>query len=102
MKVAVMAESPNGPVAYRFARAPYILIFEINEEVKLLEVKNNPFVTGRAAGPGVVNLLAQLGVDVVIGPQPGPNASAALQQLGIRYVSTNPRESLESALRRVR
>jgi len=50
----------------------------------------------------VVNLLAQLGVDVVIGPQPGPNASAALQQLGIRYVSTNPRESLESALRRVR
>ncbi|UXD21525.1 iron-molybdenum cofactor-binding protein [Ignicoccus pacificus DSM 13166] len=101
MKVAVMAESPNGPVSHRFARAPYILIYEVNGRVRLIEARQNPFVVGRAAGPGVINLLAQLGVDAVVGPQPGPSAITALQQLGIRYVPAQPGESIESALRRV-
>lgn len=100
MKVAVAIEMNNGwnsPVAYRFARAPFFAI--IDYSTSTLQIVQNQHAFGRGGiGPLVAQWLANMGVNVVIAPQVGPNASAALASFGIQVRIVPPGTPLREAL----
>jgi predicted Fe-Mo cluster-binding NifX family protein len=86
MKV-ILAETPSleAPLSMRFARAPYIGWVQPDGSVQF---EPNPFlsVTG-GAGPQFVAWLANHGVkEVISAAVPGVNASAALEQFGIKHI----------------
>ncbi len=90
MKIAVALENNNGLdsiVAYRFARAPFFAIIEVeNGKVKKLEIIPNSYGGGaRGVGPAVANWLANMGVKIAVGPHIGPNAAMALRSLGVEF-----------------
>ncbi|MGQ4891057.1 MAG: NifB/NifX family molybdenum-iron cluster-binding protein [Candidatus Njordarchaeia archaeon] len=101
VKVAVAIESNQGmnsPVAYRFARAPYFAIVEINDKGMNMQIVQNPHVYGRGVGPLVAQWLASQGVNVVIAPSVGPNAASALSSFGIQVKTSPPGVPLTQAL----
>ncbi len=106
MKVAVAIEFNNGensPVASRFARAPFFAIVDVeNKQIRSLNIVNNPHAFGRGGvGVAVAQWLASMGVQVAIGPSFGPNATYALQSLGIRIVMVPPGTPLKVAVSQV-
>ncbi len=106
MKVAVSLDANMGwesPISYRFARAPFFAIVEIeNNKVKSLQIIPNPHAMGRGGvGPAVANWLASMGVSIVLGPRAGPNAMMAMNALGIQFRSVSPGIPLRQALESV-
>ncbi len=96
-------------IAERFGRAPRFTVVEVDVEtgeVKSVKVVDNPgYSSGSGAGIKAVQKLVDLGVDVVAGPSPGPNAYIALQQTGIKHVSivgVSVREALNRVLEELR
>lgn len=84
MLVAIPADGKDtsSRMAGRFARAPFFVIF--NEDGNIVETIDNDVANvAHGAGGNAVKLLADHGVDVVIVPQVGPNASTALKMAGI-------------------
>ncbi len=103
MRVAISVESDNGwesPVAYRFARAPFFAIVEIDHgKAKSISIVQNPHMyVGRGAGPSVAQWLSGMGVSIVIAPHVGPNASMALSALGIEVRISPPGTPVRKAL----
>lgn len=104
MKIAVAVDANmgmNSPVAFRFARAPFFAIVEVNNgNIVNINIVQNPnaFVRG-GAGPATAQWLASMGVNAVIGPRVGPNASGALAALGIQVYVAPPGIPLVEALR---
>ncbi len=102
VKIAVAVEANNGwdsPVAYRFARAPFFAIIDIQPGRTNLQIIPNPHAMGgRGVGPLVAQWLAGMGVQVIIAPHIGPNASAALSSLGIQIKISPPGTPLKQAL----
>ncbi len=88
----------------RFGRAPTFTIVEVGDNGEILSIKvvENPgFKAGSGAGIKAVQKLIDEGVEIVIGPNPGPNAYLALQQAGIKSISmlgVTVREALERFL----
>lgn len=74
----------------RFGRANTFTIVEIEDssgsvgEVKV--VRNPGAEAGSGAGVKAAQTLADNDVEVYVGPNPGPNAYAALTQLGIKII----------------
>ncbi len=104
MRIAIALENNNSLesiIAYRFARAPFFAIVDIeNSRVVKLEIVANQFGGGaRGVGPAVANWLANLGVNIVVGPHVGPNAAAALRGLGIEFRQIGAGTPLREALR---
>jgi len=104
MRVAVPVDRDmgvNSPVAYRFARAPYFAIVDIdNGKISSISVVPNPNAMARGgAGPAAAQWLANQHVNVVLTPQVGPNAAAALNAMGIRILIASPGTPLIQALR---
>ena len=96
-------------VADRFGRAKVFTIVDVDEEtgrVLNVEVHENPgYQAGSGAGVKASQKLGDLGVKVYVGPNPGPNAYAALSYLGIKIVTitgVNVREAVEYALRQLK
>lgn len=96
-------------LADRFGRAPTFTIVEVDTEtgeVKKVEVVENPgYRAGSGAGVKAAQALGDHGVKVYVGPNPGPNAAAALQYLGIRVITltgATVREALQRALEELR
>ncbi len=106
IRVAVAVEEDRGldsKLSERFGRAPYFLIADVDPETfKIINSKGveNPDATaGSGAGVKAAQTLADNGVNAYIGPNPGPNAYAALQALGIRIIVHNggtAREAIEA------
>ncbi len=106
IRVAVAVEEDKGlesRLSERFGRAPYFLIADVDPETcRILEyrvVENPGAKAGSGAGVKAAQTLADNGVKVYIGPNPGPNAYAALQALGVRIVVHNggtAREAIEA------
>ncbi len=106
VRVAVAVEEDKGldsRLSERFGRAPYFLIADVDPEgCKILDyrvVENPGARAGSGAGVKAAQLLGDNQVKVYIGPNPGPNAYAALQALGIRIVVHNggtAREAVEA------
>jgi len=95
-------------LADRFGRAPTFTIVDVDPqtgEVKSVKVVENPGAkAGSGAGVKAAQTLADNGVEIYVGPQPGPNAYAALQHLGIKIVTmtgVTVREALQEALKQL-
>jgi len=102
VKIAVPIDSNNGwdsPLAYRFARAPFIAIIDISNSGANLQILPNQYAMGRGGvGPAVVQWLASMGVNIVIASSIGPNASAALSGFNIRVLNAPPGTPLRQVL----
>ncbi len=88
----------------RFGRAPTFTIIDIEEkQVKDVKIIENPgYRASGGAGVKAVQLLANEGVEIVIGPTPGPNAYFALKNAGIKHYPVqglNVKEAVEAFLR---
>lgn len=93
----------------RFGRAPTFTIVTVDpstgEVAEVKVVKNPGAEAGSGAGVKAAQTLADNGVEVYVGPNPGPNAYAALTQLGIRIIvitGVTVREALKKALEELR
>lgn len=86
MKIAIasVGRDEKDEISPRPGRARFYLVFDENGE--LLEVISNPFGRGGGgAGFGVAKMLADKGVDIVVGGQFGENMEGALRDRGLRY-----------------
>jgi len=95
-------------LADRFGRAPTFTIVEVDPatgEIKNIEVIQNPgYTAGGGAGVRAAQTIAEKGAKIYVGPQPGPNAYAALQYLGIKVIpltGTTVRQALQAALQQL-
>ena len=96
-------------LADRFGRAPTFTIVEVDldtGEVRQVKVVENPGAkAGSGAGVKAAETVANEGAKLYVGPNPGPNAYAALQHLGVKiYTLTGVtvREALERVLEELR
>ena len=86
MKIAVAAigKDETSEISPRSGRAKFYLIF--NEKGELLEAISNPFSRGGGgAAFGVAKMLAEKGVDIVVGSQVGEHMGEILKMRGLRY-----------------
>jgi len=91
-------------VCDRMGRAPTFTIVEVDVdtgEIKKVEVVKNPgYEAGSGAGVKAAQAIADAKANIYIGPNPGPNAYAALQYLGVK-VFTLVGVKVEEAVKRV-
>ena len=88
MKLAISTTSPqlSAPLDSRFGRCAYFIV--VDTDTREWEAHPNPAAhAGSGAGTQAVQLLANLGVEAVIGPHFGPNAFGALEAAGIKVYS---------------
>ncbi|ADI31236.1 NifB/NifX family molybdenum-iron cluster-binding protein [Staphylothermus hellenicus] len=73
----------------RFGRTPTFTIVEVEDsEIKNVKIVENPgHKAGSGAGIKAVQKLIEEKIDVVAGPNPGPNSYMALQQSNIKVVT---------------
>ena len=86
MKIAVasISKDEDSEISPRPGRAGFYLIFD--ERGKLEEVISNPFSRGGGgAGFGVAKIMADKGVDIVVGGKFGENMEGALRERGLKY-----------------
>lgn len=88
MRIAVAAEGPEGLdaiVSYTFGRAPYFVLVDVEgDRISGATVHSNPYAQAPSgAGSAAAQFIANLGAEVVIAGDFGPNASAALMGMGI-------------------
>jgi predicted Fe-Mo cluster-binding NifX family protein len=75
------SESP-ATIDTRFGRAPWFLLYDTETSEERF-IQNLSAEAGTGAGTGAVQILADADVDCVIGAEPGPKASDALDSLRI-------------------
>jgi len=88
MKVMIPVSGPGlqFPVDPRFGRAPYYAVVD-TENPDNAEVFPNPYAFyPSAAGIAAAQLAIQRGVQAVVAPAVGPNASMVLMSAGIRII----------------
>ncbi|MBN1664311.1 MAG: NifB/NifX family molybdenum-iron cluster-binding protein [Deltaproteobacteria bacterium] len=86
MKIAVatIGKDVTSEISPRSGRSKFYLIF--NEKGDLIDVISNPFSRGGGgAGFGVAKMLADKGVNIVIGRQVGENMETILNTRGLKY-----------------
>lgn len=82
--IASVSKEEGAEISPRPGRAPFYLLYD--ETGELLEVISNPFSRGGGgAGFGVAKMLADKGVDIVVGGQFGENMEGALRERGLKY-----------------
>ncbi len=85
MKIAIAAGSkdPSGEVSPISGRAEYYLIFENGSLIKAMP---NPFkIGGGGAGPSVVQMLHNEGVEKIVGGKFGEKMMESMEEKGIKY-----------------
>lgn len=88
MKVMIPVSGPGlqFPVDPRFGRSPYYAVVD-TEKAEEVEVFPNPYAFyPSAAGIAASQLAIQKGVQAVVAPAVGPNASMVLMSAGIRII----------------
>ena len=104
MRIAVAStgKDENSEISPRPGRSRFYLLFD--SQGHLLEVVSNPFSRGGGgAGFGVAKMLADKGVDIVVGGRFGENMQAVLAERSLTYyqMSGNVREALEALLKKM-
>ena len=100
MKIAIASEGKDEEsfVSQVTGRAPYFLIFEDGELIKVIK---NPFaIGGGGAGFGVAQMLSNEGVEILVSGRVGPNVQSFLESKGIKMMSMS-NITVKEALRRV-
>jgi len=106
LRIAVATEGKDGlrdRVSSVFGRAATFTLIDVDgEAVAGVKVLENPVVSyHHGAGPIVVKMLVDEGVNVVISNELGLGASELLKQQNVKSVFVKPGTSVESALKRV-
>ncbi|MCD6323967.1 MAG: NifB/NifX family molybdenum-iron cluster-binding protein [Desulfurococcales archaeon] len=108
MRLAFVTDEDSGlksRISSRFARAKNIVLVDVDDSwnvVKADTVHNTAAESGSGAGVKIVQTLADLKVDVAVGPSFGPNAALALNEVGIKSVTVPPGITIEEALNEVK
>ncbi|MEA2089303.1 MAG: NifB/NifX family molybdenum-iron cluster-binding protein [Thermoproteota archaeon] len=86
-----------------FGRANTFTIIDVEEsEVKNVKVLENPALSYKhGAGPIVVKMLVDSGVNLVVGTELGPGASALLEQHNVNHVIAKPGVKVKKSLEKV-
>lgn len=105
-KVAVPTKGRGGledAVSEVFGRAKTFTLVDIeNGVVKNVKVLENPAVSYQhGAGPIVVKILIDSGVNVVLSGELGPGASALLEQHNVKMIEVKPSVSVSESIREV-
>ena len=84
-----------------FGRANTYTIVDVEKgEIKNVETLENPAVSYKhGAGPIVVKMLIDAGVNMVLAPELGPGASALLEQHDIPTIIAKPGTDVEKSVR---
>ncbi len=93
----------------RLGRTPTFTIVEVDErtgEIKDVKIIENPgYRAGSGAGVKAAEVLGDNKVDVYAGPNPGPNAYAALQYLGVKvipgFIGMKVRDAVKEVLKQL-
>jgi len=101
MRIAVAStgKDDTSEVSPRPGRSRFYLIFDTDGH--LVEVLSNPFSRGGGgAGFGVAKMLADKGVDIVVGGQFGEKMEGALTGRGLKYLQMSGyvKEALEELI----
>ena len=104
-RIAVATKGREGLgdiVSEVFGRASTFTIVNVdNEEIEDVEILENPAVSYKhGAGPIVVKMLIDTGVNVVLATELGPGASALLQQHKITTITAKSGTSVKEAIRK--
>jgi len=98
MKIAVSSEDglEDSPVCPVTGRAPFYIIFEGGKVSKVLK---NPFaVGGGGASFGVVQMLANEGVELIISGKFGGNMLERLEEKGLKYREVSQKSAKEAVV----
>jgi predicted Fe-Mo cluster-binding NifX family protein len=106
LRVAIPTKGQGGledSVSDVFGRANTFTILDIEEDtVKNVKVLKNPAVSyEHGAGPIVVKILVDAGVNVVLSGELGPGASALLKQHNVIMIAVKPGILVSEAIRKV-
>ena len=105
LRIAVATKGQEGledVVSEVFGRASTFTIINVNnEEIKDVKIMENPAVSYKhGAGPIVVKMLIDVGVNLVLATELGPGASTLLQQHNITTITVKSGTSVEESLRK--
>ena len=105
LRIAVATRGHGGledVVSEIFGRANTFTITDVDDgEIKDVKVLQNPAVSYKhGAGPIVVKMLVDSGVNVVIAAEFGPGASALLEQHNVTTIAVKPGTGVEESVRK--
>lgn len=103
LRIAVATKGRNGledVVSEVFGRADAFTVIDAEEgEIKNVKILENPAISYKhGAGPIVVKILVDSGVNMVLSAELGPGASALLEQHNIAHRVVKPGTSVEESI----
>lgn len=107
LRLAVATKGRDGledVVSEVFGRANVFTVVDAEEgEIKGVKIMENPAVSyNHGAGPIVVKMLVDAGVNMVLAAELGPGAAALLEQHNVTHIAVKPgttvKESVKKAL----
>ncbi len=107
IKIAFPTEKggPDDKVYERLGRAPTFTIVEVEsktgEILDVLIIKNPGYEAGSGAGVKAAQVIAESGANIYAGPNPGPNAYAALQYFAVKIIPGFIGLTIKEAIKKV-
>lgn len=94
----------NDSVSDVFGRATAFVVFDIEEkEIKNLKVLENPAISyEHGAGPIVVKMLIENGVNMIMAGEVGPGALGLLEHHNVKKVPIKTGISVKEAIKQIR
>ena len=105
LRIAVATKGRDGledVVSEVFGRANAFTVIDAEEgEVKGVKILENPAVSYKhGAGPIVVKMLVDSGVNMVLSAELGPGAAALLEQHNVTHIAVKPGTSIKESIRK--
>ena len=103
LRIAVATKGRDGlgdVVSEVFGRAQAFTVIDAEEgKIKGVKVMENPAVSYKhGAGPIVVKMLIDSGVNMVLASELGPGASALLEQHNVTHIAVKPGTSVKESI----
>jgi len=104
-RIAVATKGREGlkdVVSEVFGRANAFTIIDVEEgKIKGVKILENPAISYKyGAGPIVVKMLIDAGVNMVLATELGPGASALLEQHDVATITAKPGTSVKESIRK--
>jgi len=105
LRIAVATKGRDGledVVSDIFGRANAFTVIDAEEgEIKNVKILENPALSYKhGAGPIVVKMLVDSGVNMVLSAELGPGASALLEQHNVAHIAVKPGTSVKESIRK--
>lgn len=105
LRIAVATKGRDGledVVSDVFGRANTFTVVDAEEgKIKNVEILDNPALSYKhGAGPIVVKMLVDSGVNMVLSAELGPGASALLEQHNVAHIAVKPDTSVKESVRK--